>query len=165
MRFSRFLILALLALTLAGCADSKFKSYNGPAVTHVVVQKGARKMYLLHNDKVLRDFDIGLGFAPTGHKMVEGDGRTPEGTYLIDRRNPNSRFHLSIGVSYPNHLDRALAEEIGKSPGGDIFIHGRPKQYRNGQRDWTWGCISVTDEEIEEVYAMVRDGTPISINP
>lgn len=165
MRFSRFLILALMALTLAGCAGSKFKTYTGPAVTQVVVQKSARKMYLLHNQEVIRDFDIGLGFAPTGHKTIEGDGRTPEGSYLIDRRNPNSRFHLSIGVSYPNALDRALAEEIGKSPGGDIFIHGRPKKYRNGQRDWTWGCIAVTDKEIEDIYAMVRDGTPISINP
>ncbi|MGY9045610.1 hypothetical protein P775_02085 [Puniceibacterium antarcticum] len=168
MRFSRFLILALLALlalTLASCGSSKFETYNGPAVTHVVVQKGSRKLYLLHDQRVLRAYDIGLGFAPTGHKRVEGDGKTPEGTYIIDRRNPNSRFHLSIGVSYPNVFDRALAEELGKSPGGDIFIHGRPKQYQNGLRDWTWGCIAVTDEEIEEIYAMVRDGTPITINP
>ncbi|WP_146584454.1 L,D-transpeptidase family protein [Puniceibacterium confluentis] len=166
MKLSRFAILAMLALLLAGCgAPSKFRTYNGPAVTQVVVQKSARKMYLLHNGKVLRDYDIGLGFAPAGHKQIEGDGRTPEGSYIIDRRNPNSRFHLSIGVSYPNELDRALADELGKSPGGDIFIHGRPKQYRNNVRDWTWGCIAVTDREIEDIYAMVRDGTPIHINP
>ncbi|KMK65440.1 murein L,D-transpeptidase family protein [Puniceibacterium sp. IMCC21224] len=165
MRLFRFLALSLLALSLAGCATSKFKTYNGPAVTQVVVQKGARKMYLMHNQKVLKSYDIGLGFAPVGHKQIEGDGRTPEGVYYIDRRNPNSRFHLSIGVSYPNQLDRALAQNMGKSPGGDIFIHGRPPEFRKGGRDWTWGCISVTDREIEDVYAMVRDGTPISINP
>jgi murein L,D-transpeptidase YafK len=166
MRFTRFLMLALLAATLAGCgSSSKFKTYRGPEVTHVVVQKGARKMYLLNDRKVLRDFDIGLGFAPTGHKRVEGDGKTPEGTYIIDRRNPESRFHLSIGVSYPNEFDRALADEMGKSPGGDIFIHGRPTKYRNSVRDWTWGCIAVTDDEIEDIYAMVRNGTPITINP
>ncbi len=166
MRFTRFLILALVAAMLAGCASkSKFKTYRGPAVTHVVVQKGSRKMYLLNGERVLRDYDIGLGFAPTGHKMVEGDGKTPEGTYIIDRRNPESRFHLSIGVSYPNAFDRELADALGKSPGGDIFIHGRPTQYRNAVRDWTWGCIAVTDDEIEDIYSMVRDGTPITINP
>ena len=165
MRFTRFLMLALLAATLAGCGSSKFKTYRGPEVTQVVVQKGARKMYLLHNEKVLRDFDIGLGFAPTGHKRFEGDGKTPEGTYIIDRRNPDLRFHLSIGVSYPNEFDSMLANALEKSPGGDIFIHGRPKKYRNGVRDWTWGCIAVTDREIEDIYAMVRNGTPISINP
>ena len=130
-----------------------------------VVNKADRRMYLLHHTKVLRDFDIGLGFAPVGHKQIEGDGRTPEGTYTIDRRNPNSRFHLSIGLDYPNERDKAMAEALGKSPGGDIFIHGRPKPYRSNLRDWTWGCIAVTDREIEDIYAMVRDGTPITINP
>ena len=96
---------------------------------------------------------------------VEGDGRTPEGDYIIDRRNPDSKFHLSIGVSYPNPYDRAFAEALEKSPGGDIFIHGRPPEYQKGGRDWTAGCIAVTDREIEEIYAMVRNGTPIRITP
>ncbi|EPX82464.1 ErfK/YbiS/YcfS/YnhG family protein [Salipiger mucosus DSM 16094] len=122
-------------------------------------------MYLLHHDEVLRDYDIGLGFAPRGHKRFSGDGRTPEGTYIIDRRNPNSKYHLSIGVSYPNKYDDAFASTQGKSPGGDIFIHGRPPEYRDGRRDWTAGCIAVTDDEIEQIYAMVRDGTPITIRP
>ena len=84
---------------------------------------------------------------------------------MIDRRNPNSRFHLSLGINYPNEADIAFAKAEGKKPGGDIFIHGRPLQYQRGPRDWTWGCIAVTDEEIEVIYSMVQDGTPISIFP
>ncbi len=122
-------------------------------------------MYLLHHEKVLKSYRVGLGFAPAGHKRFEGDGRTPEGTYIIDRRNPNSEFHLSIGVSYPNEADRAYASSKGRDPGGDIFIHGRPWKNRKGGQDWTAGCIAVTNKEVEEIYAMVRDGTPITINP
>ena len=85
--------------------------------------------------------------------------------YLIDRRNPNSQFHLSIGISYPNVNDVAAAAAAGKSPGGDIFIHGQKNPFKRDSKDWTWGCISVTNDEIEDIYAMVRDGTPISINP
>ncbi|MEM6660054.1 MAG: L,D-transpeptidase family protein, partial [Pseudomonadota bacterium] len=85
--------------------------------------------------------------------------------YLIDRRNPNSQFHLSLGISYPNARDRAEAARIGKPPGGDIFIHGNNTGFRTGKADWTWGCIAVTNREMEEVYAMVRNGTPIQINP
>jgi len=113
----------------------------------------------------LRTYPVGLGFAPTGHKQFEGDGRTPEGSYLIDRRNPESLFHLSIGISYPNEADKTFAAAQGKSPGSDIFIHGgpRPGIDPTNVRDWTAGCIAVTDSQIEEIYAMVRDGTPIDI--
>ncbi|MFP4328078.1 MAG: murein L,D-transpeptidase family protein [Paracoccaceae bacterium] len=154
----------LLAIGLSGCA-SKFRSYHGPEVTRVVVHKDARKMFLLHHDQVLRSYDVGLGFAPRGHKQRRGDGRTPEGEYFIDRRNPNSEFHLSIGISYPAPHDRMAASEAGVDPGGDIFIHGRPWEYRQGGRDWTAGCIAVTNREMEDIYAMVRNGTPISIYP
>lgn len=164
MRFIRILLLLAVG-TLAACSSSKFKTYRGPEITHVVVHKTDRRMYLLHHDKVQESYDIGLGFAPSGDKKVEGDGKTPEGLYYIDRRNPNSRFHLSIGISYPNPYDRAEAQALGKSPGGDIFIHGTPEPYRNEGRDWTWGCIAVSDKEIEDIYAMVRDGTPITIRP
>ena len=160
----RAITLLLIVLTFsisAGC--SKFRTYNGPEVTHVVVQKGERKLHLLSGSEVLKSYKVGLGFAPDGHKAVEGDGRTPEGSYLIDRRNPNSEFHLSVGISYPNPTDIAKARELGKSPGGDIFIHGRPKKYRDGKRDWTAGCIAVKDREMEEIYSMVNDGTPITI--
>ncbi|MCM2561947.1 L,D-transpeptidase family protein [Lutimaribacter sp. EGI FJ00015] len=160
----RILVILATMLALTGCA-SKFKTYTGPEVTHVVVNKGARKMYLLHHEKALKAYDVGLGFNPVGHKQHEGDGRTPEGTYIIDRRNPDSEFHLSIGINYPRNTDRRSAREAGVSPGGDIFIHGRPWQYRKGGRDWTAGCIAVTNGEMEDIYAMVRNGTPITINP
>jgi murein L,D-transpeptidase YafK len=97
--------------------------------------------------------------------MIEGDGRTPEGQYLIDRRNPSSEFHLSIGISYPNNVDREIAKTLGKSPGGDIFIHGKPRKYRRASPDWTAGCIAVTNRQMEKIYAMVQDGTPITIQP
>ncbi len=159
------LVILVAALAALSACSSKFKTYNGPEVTQVQVHKSARKMYLIHHDRVLRAYDIGLGFNPDGHKMQQGDGRTPEGAYLIDRRNPNSKFHLSLGINYPNEIDVARASALGVSPGGDIFIHGRPKPYRRGGRDWTAGCIGVTDREIEEIYAMVRDGTPVYIYP
>ncbi|MGP6088651.1 L,D-transpeptidase family protein [Antarctobacter jejuensis] len=163
MRFLGILMVLTLGLGLSACG--KFPTYNGPEVTHVLVNKGARKMYLIHDQEVLESYDVGLGFAPRGHKAIEGDGRTPEGSYIIDRRNPNSQFYLSIGVSYPNHQDRAKANGMGKSPGGDIFIHGRPWKYRKGGRDWTAGCIAVSNREIRQIYSMVKNGTPITINP
>jgi murein L,D-transpeptidase YafK len=158
-----FLGLATLA-TLGGCAQSKFKKYSGPEVTFIVVNKEARRMYLFHNERVLKSYDIDLGFAPRGDKKIEGDGKTPEGLYYIDRRNPNSKFHLSLGISYPNARDVAEARRLGKSPGGDIFIHGQPNLLKPDRNDWTWGCIAVKNREIEDVYAMVRNGTPIQIN-
>ena len=159
----RFVILGAIGTFLSACA-SKFRTYNGPEVTRVQVFKDARVMQLLHNNTQLAAYRFELGFAPKGHKNFEGDGRTPEGAYLVDRRNPNSRYHLSIGISYPNADDIAYAEAMGKRPGGDIFIHGTPSNYL-GQDDWTWGCIAVTNDEIEQIYAMVKDGTPIYIYP
>lgn len=163
--FRGFLLVAALVL-VAGCA-SKFRSYDGPEVTSVVVQKAARRIYLLNGSSVLRAYDMDLGFAPVGDKKVEGDGKTPEGQYIVDRRNPNSLYHLSIGINYPSPDDIAEASAMGQEPGGDIFIHGRGRGYREsrGGRDWTAGCISVSDDEIEEIYAMVRDGTPIFLQP
>lgn len=163
MRYLRILLIGVMLVGVASC--SKFRTYNGPEVTRVIVKKGERQMYLLHKGEVLKAYPIGLGFAPAGHKNFEGDGKTPEGHYVIDRRNPNSEFHLSIGIDYPNMQDREFASAAGKDPGGDIFIHGRPKKYAKGGRDWTAGCIAVTNRQIEEIYAMVRDGTPISIYP
>lgn len=159
------LVLSLVAaLGLTAC--SKFKTYNGPEVTEIFVFKQTRKMYLMHHDTALAEFDIDLGFAPLGHKTERGDGRTPEGTYFIDRRNPNSAYHLSIGINYPNKEDRARAKEEGVNPGGDIFIHGGPTEAKDrGKKDWTAGCISVTNKEMEDIYAMVREGTPIHIVP
>lgn len=164
MRTLMKLVLAVCLLTaLAGCS-SKFRSYSGPEVTRVVVYKEMRRMYLLSGKRVLRSYRIDLGFAPRGDKTVEGDGRTPEGLYKIDRRNPKSQFHLSIGIDYPSKRDVAEAKALGKSPGGDIFIHGRGNPAGFLVRDWTWGCIAVTNDEMEEIYAMVKDGTPIAIH-
>ncbi|MEL6914325.1 MAG: L,D-transpeptidase family protein [Pseudomonadota bacterium] len=156
------LLLGAVAV-LSGCA-SKIRPYDGPEVTRVVAFKEERTLVLLHEREVLRVFDFELGFAPEGHKEVSGDGRTPEGHYLIDRKNPESDFHLSLGISYPNAADRAHARALGESPGGDIFIHGTPRNFSETP-DWTWGCIAVTDREIEEIFAMVEVGTPISIYP
>lgn len=151
-----------VALSLAGCS-SKFKTYDGPEITQVLVMKSDRKMYLLHGQKALKVYDIGLGFAPVGDKKVSGDGKTPVGYYRIDRRNPDSKYHLSIGINYPNEEDIIEARALGLDPGGDIFIHGEGPIVSRSKRDWTWGCIAVTNEEIEDIYAMVRDGTPVAI--
>ncbi len=163
MRVISIFLIILMAVSLASC--SKFKKYSGPEVTRVLIYKEDRKMFLMHNDKPLKIYDVGLGFAPVGHKQIEGDGRTPEGDYFVDRRNPNSQFYLSIGLSYPNKVDRAYARSIGKSPGGDIFIHGRPDAYKNGVDDWTAGCVAVSNAEMRDIYAMVKQGTLVSIYP
>ncbi len=159
----RVLLLALLTVVaLSGC--SRFIEYNGPEVTRIEVFKNERIMMLFHNDEVLETYEIELGFAPEGHKFEYGDGRTPEGEYFIDRRNPNSDFYLSIGISYPNEEDIARAREAGVNPGGDIFIHGTPRPFRNID-DWTVGCIAVTNREMRQIYAMVGNGTRIIIHP
>ena len=152
------------ALTLAGCGGGKFYEYKGPAVTQVVVQKGARRMHLISGRTVLHSYRVQLGFTAHGPKRHRGDGRTPEGWYRIDRRNPNSAFYLSVGIDYPNVRDRALAESMGMDPGGDIFVHGHGDKPRKRSHDWTAGCVAVTNKEMRDVYAMVRNGTPILIH-
>jgi murein L,D-transpeptidase YafK len=158
--FSLVLILALAVG--AGC--SRFVEYSGPEVTRIEVHKSSRQMHLFHHDAILASHEVQLGFAPEGHKTAEGDGRTPEGRYFIDRRNPNSEYYLSIGISYPNAEDRAQARERGVSPGGDIFIHGTTRPFR-GRADWTAGCIAVSNREMRQIYAMVQDGAVIDIFP
>ena len=153
------------AVALTGCAQSKFKTYTGPQVTTVLIEKDARKMRLMHYGTVLKEYDFELGFAPVGDKQQRGDGRTPEGIYFVDRRNPNSAFHLSIGINYPNAEDIAEAEALGVDPGGDIFIHGQPNAFKAKGDDWTAGCIAVTNKEMEDIYAMVRNGTVVAIRP
>ncbi|MDE3027292.1 MAG: L,D-transpeptidase family protein [Paracoccaceae bacterium] len=164
MRAVRFLILMVLAFGIASCGHNKFKAYNGPSVTQIQVYKSRRIMYLMHDHTLLASYRIYLGANPTGAKQFEGDGKTPEGLYYIDRRNPQSSFHLSLGISYPNDKDKAAAEAAGESPGGDIFIHGESGRATK-QSDWTAGCIAVSNKDIEDVYAMVRDGTPIFLMP
>ncbi|NIY71467.1 L,D-transpeptidase family protein [Marivivens donghaensis] len=155
---------ALSACAASNPAGEKFRTYNGPEVTSVYIDKSDRAMYLLHNEEVLKTYQFGLGFAPEGHKQFEGDGRTPEGGYWIDALNPNSNYHLSLRVSYPNPADTARAGSMGRSPGGNIFIHGTPTGV-DSTTDWTAGCIAVSNDEIEEIYSMVKAPTPIYIMP
>lgn len=136
----------------------------------VLVTKGDRRLYLLRADKVIRVYRIALGWNPSGPKLREGDGRTPEGLYWLDRRNPNSAFYRSIHISYPTPADLERARERRVSPGGDIMIHGLSEERRrlgrnHVRQDWTWGCIAVTDREMDEIWALVDDGTPIEILP
>jgi murein L,D-transpeptidase YafK len=139
-------------------------------VTHIVVNKSRRELLLLHHESVLRSYRIALGRDPIGPKTRERDGKTPEGRYTVDRRNPKSAYHLALHISYPNPADLARARDLGLDPGGDIMIHGLP----NGtphlgsahlETDWTQGCIAVTDEEMDEIWELVADGTPIEIHP
>jgi murein L,D-transpeptidase YafK len=160
---SRRIFVLSIGVALAGCAQ-KFRSYSGPRITRIEVQKAARRMYLISENKVITKYKIKLGGNPIGHKQFEGDKKTPEGAYFITHRNPNSAYHLSLGISYPNQADREFAKSQNKNPGGDIFIHGGPKK-RYAASDWTAGCIAVTDREMEEIYAMVQPGTPIYIYP
>jgi murein L,D-transpeptidase YafK len=136
----------------------------------IVVEKSARQLTLLRNGEVLGAYNVALGNAPNGHKLQEDDGRTPEGAYAIDFKNARSHFHLALRVSYPNAADRASAQRRGVAPGGDIMIHGLP----NGLgwlarfhlwRDWTDGCIAVTDRQIDEIWPLVDVGTAVEIRP
>lgn len=136
----------------------------------VEIHKGRRLMELRRGGALLRSYRIALGFAPGGHKEREGDGRTPEGCYRIDARNPRSAFHLSLRISYPRPEDQAHAAARGVAPGGDIFIHGLPNGIRrffvrHPNRDWTAGCVAVSNREMKEVWTMVPTGTQVVIHP
>jgi murein L,D-transpeptidase YafK len=157
--------LTCFSLLPATASARKIKPYTGPKITRVILNKGERRLYLVSGNEVIKKFKVGLGGIPEGHKQFEGDGKTPEGSYIIDRRNPGSRYHLSIGISYPNAQDIEFAREHGKSAGGDIFIHGRAKENKGRGRDWTAGCIAVKDRHIEQIYMMVSLGTQIDIYP
>jgi len=136
----------------------------------VEVFKAARRLELRRQGQTIRRYRVALGFAPEGPKQREGDGRTPEGAYAIDARNPQSAFHLSLRVSYPDAADKARAAAAGVPPGGDIFIHGLPNGprkffVRHPSRDWTVGCVAVTEREIREIWSLVPTGAPIVIHP
>lgn len=138
----------------------------------VVVYKGERRMDLLDKGGwPIRTYRISLGKTPVGDKVQEGDNKTPEGNYTIDARNINSEYYLSLRISYPNKADKWRAKKLGVKPGGDIFIHGMPNKKSwqtwkyNKNNDWTNGCIAVYDDEIEEIWHLVEDGTPILIKP
>lgn len=136
----------------------------------VVVIKGERVLQLFKDGKMLKSYKVALGGDPVGPKTRQGDHKTPEGSYILDSRNVHSQYYRSIHISYPNAHDQAAARQKGVSPGGDIFVHGLPKGYGwvgSGHRlkDWTDGCIAVTNEEIDEIWKAVPNGTPIEIRP
>ena len=136
----------------------------------VIVVKSQRTLTLLSQGKVLRTFKVALGGTPVGAKEQEGDHKTPEGRYILDRRNPKSRFYKSIHVSYPNDQDKQRGSQRGVSAGGDIMIHGLPNGFgwlgaTHRNMDWTDGCVAVTNGEMDEIWELVSDGTPIEIRP
>lgn len=144
--------------------------HENPQISEVLVRKEKRRLYLLAGDKVVRSYRIGLGDNPSGHKLYEGDERTPEGRYILDWRNANSDFYKSIHISYPNEKDRELASAWGLNPGGSIMIHGLPNEAEGMEfaylgLDWTDGCIAVSNDEMDEIWQLVSDGTPIRILP
>ena len=139
-------------------------------VDRVVVYKHERKLLLLSHGREVRSYKVALGSEAVGPKTRQGDHRTPEGIYVLDRRNPNSHFYKAFHISYPNSKDLAAAKKLGVSPGSDIMLHGLGKEYAwvgkaHVLRDWTDGCVAVTNEEMDELWKMLRIGTPIEIKP
>lgn len=156
------------ALLAASCAPSPSPEPFTRQADFVLVDKSDRTLTLYRDGETLRTYSgLAFGDAPTGHKQFEGDEKTPEGRYTIDTRNPNSAYHLSLRISYPNGADRAFAEAQGRDPGGDIFIHGQPNAMPAGRipGDWTDGCIALSNAEMEELWGAIADGTPIEIRP
>lgn len=175
----RNLLLAGTAATLAVAAGATVYAGGGPiadplpagtTADRIVVEKGLRQLTLFRDGQQLKTYRIALGFGEPGAKTREGDGRTPEGLYRINGRNPQSAYHLSLRISYPEPRDVAAAARRGEPPGGDIMIHGLPNGLGPAgrlhlKRDWTAGCIAVTNDEIEELWRVVADGTWIEIRP
>ncbi|MDX1950076.1 MAG: L,D-transpeptidase family protein [Rickettsiales bacterium] len=172
------IFLILLSILAISSCDLIYKSKKINAkkaenkITLIEVYKSKRKMHMLNSEgKKIRTYNISLGFTPIGKKQFEGDGKTPEGSYFISNRNPNSKYHLSLQVSYPNKDDIEFARQFNKSAGGDIMIHGLKNNHSFFDyidhlfKDWTAGCIAVTNSEIREIWRLVDVGTPINIYP
>jgi murein L,D-transpeptidase YafK len=160
----------LASILLFASCHLLFAQSSSTNVDRVVVYKRERKLALLSQEKELRSYKIALGGEPIGPKLRQGDHRTPEGVYMLDSRNPNSHFYKAFHISYPNSKDIAAARKLGVSTGGDIMLHGLPKDYAwvgraHTLHDWTDGCIAVTNEEMDEIWKLVRVGTPIEIKP
>jgi len=157
-----FSVFLLLVLAQAAAAI--------PRADLVIVDKSKARLYLVKNGKVFREYAIALGAHPRGHKQQQGDERTPEGRYILDAKNPNSRFHRSIHISYPNREDRQRARARGVDPGGAIMIHGQPNGWQwltplTQLFNWTDGCIAVRNADMDEIWDSVLVGTPIEIRP
>lgn len=156
---------------LPQAASQNAEAIDLPEVTRVLVRKAERRLYLLNDEQqAVRSYRVSLGDEPVGHKLSEGDERTPEGNYVLDWRLPDSDFYKSIHISYPNVRDRELAEAWGLEPGGSIMIHGLPNNagdlaFAYARLDWTDGCIAVSNEAMDEIWSLVDNGTPIRIEP
>ena len=154
------LIFTLIISATSFAADKK--------VDLVLVDKSEKKMYLLSEGKQVKEYHVVFGPNPTGHKRQEGDGRTPEGKYVLDYKKADSSFYKAIHISYPNEEDKARARKMGVSPGGLIMIHGQKNGYGwlsllMQRFNWTQGCIAVTNSEMDEIWQLVKVGTPIEI--
>ena len=139
-------------------------------IDSIAVHKSERHLFIFSKHRLVKTYNVALGLNPVGKKEVEGDFKTPEGHYYIRCKNPLSQFHKSLGISYPNEEDKELAKQLGQRPGGDIMIHGLMKVMNNAGKyhiksNWTSGCIAVTNEEIDELFAQIKTGTPVVITP
>ncbi len=167
-KFFLLLFIFLHQNSFANGSLFQYASKKLPLADLVIVRKSLRKMTLYQNGMEIKSYRVSLGGNPIGHKQKEGDSKTPEGKYILDWRNPNSSYYLSIHVSYPNREDKIKANKNKVSPGGDIMIHGQPNwlswiQYLGLGSDWTDGCIAVTNVEMDEIWQSVTNGTPITI--
>jgi murein L,D-transpeptidase YafK len=159
-----FFNIAILTLAAA------MRLHAQPHADRIIVHKQTRTMELMHAGQVIKTYKVALGGEPVGPKTRQGDHRTPEGVYVIDSRNAQSQFHRSLHISYPSAADREHARKLGVPLGGDIYIHGLPNGYgfigaAHRARDWTDGCIAVTDQEIEQIWLHVDNGAPVEIQP
>jgi murein L,D-transpeptidase YafK len=175
------LVTAVVLGAAGGCSSTAQKEAanaqqgaraDAPYADKVLVKKAERKLLLLKDGQPIRTYRVSLGISPKGHKERQGDNRTPEGRYVLDGRNPGSKFHKALHISYPNVSDRLEAAKRGVSPGGQIMIHGQPPRSRYqdlqdilGGADWTAGCIAVTNVEMDEIWRYTANGTPIEIVP
>jgi murein L,D-transpeptidase YafK len=158
---------AVLLCVLAAAED---RSSSTLSADRVLVVKSEHKLTLFSRGQIIKTCKIALGGNPVGAKTQQGDHKTSEGVYVLDRRNEHSQFYRSIHISYPHAEDRARARKLRVSPGGDVMLHGLPNGYgwigsAHRTRDWTDGCIAVTNEEMDEIWRTVPDGTPIEIRP
>ncbi|HEY2461726.1 MAG TPA: L,D-transpeptidase family protein [Candidatus Acidoferrum sp.] len=171
-RLYRWIFIIIAAGFVVLAAYALWPPSAAPTVTadRVDVFKAEHKMLLSRRGQPLKTYTVSIGRSPLGPKTRTGDHRTPEGNYVVNWRNPKSKFHLSLHVSYPNAHDEAIAKRDGASPGGDIMIHGLQNGLGALGRlhrliDWTDGCIAVTNSEMDQIWRAVPDGTPIEIHP
>ena len=162
---AKMLLSQLLASLVVTMLPVSIQAGDFPVADKVIIEKAARKLHLLQNGKAFRTFKIALGIRPVGDKKKEGDFKTPEGRYILDSRNKDSEFFLSIHVSYPNATDRREAKELGADPGGAIMIHGQPNEPSRSEaysrtQDWPNGCIAVSHSDLIDIWLMSGDNTP-----